>query len=624
MSEAMDTGEEVLKGVLQRYEVEGNKAGAAQIQALISAAKALKLSVAVIGEEGSGKSTLVNALRGLQECCDESHIPSFFNNVGKTKEPISYSFPVYPNAMLWDLPGYSAEVPPAQYLTSIDLKVDIFVVVVAGCLTDTHVKLLKTIKQQKKLFQVVCTKVDLEVHTAKRVLGSGFKLKATVQNLREGYKKRLSKEGLDIDRFFLVSGLEPGKYDFSQLEDNLEKDILNLKRKFEADAEGLSHRSQEKLQEILEACELSALMYFPVVICSALSAPVNICLDIAVIGEAGSGKSSFVNALRNLAAFGGEEAKTGVTATTRKATAFPYPGAPNVRVWDLPGLGTPELPMEQYLENMELDYYDFFIVVASERYKHAHSVLVKAIAALGKQFFFIRNKVDADLGVGGKPRASMPLLDAGERQDRVKKDCIDALRKEGVAQPNVFLVSSLEPEEYEMQEVRKTLDEEIPHLKKEALLRAVPGLIAIVVRKTRREMIKNVYGKALQICLYSTETNCNEAMSSLTSTLSNYCIDLGLDQESLQRIAEATETPVKGLQDEIRCPLAKEIKADDILKQVCKSVSVTALVWTYVPYWGQSSTPELSLEATYNLLKESVWDLSEDAKRVLLKAYAAN
>nr|XP_033819422.1 interferon-inducible GTPase 5-like [Geotrypetes seraphini]XP_033819423.1 interferon-inducible GTPase 5-like [Geotrypetes seraphini] len=623
MADATAT-DEVLKGVLEQYEMTGNKACATKIQALLNAVKSLKLSVAVIGEESSGKSTLVNALRGHQECYDESHIPLFFKNTEKTRVPISYPFPTYPNVMLWELPGYDAEASLAQCLKSIDLNYDIFVLVVVGCLTDTHVKLLKTIKQKKKLFQVVCTKVDLEVHTSKRILGSLFTLKTNLQTLKKGCTEKLSKEGLDADRFFLVSGLEPAKYDFTQLEDNLEKDILSLKRKFEASAEGLKCRSQEKMQQICEVCETSPLACFPVIISSVFSAPINILLDIAVIGETGSGKSSFVNALRNVTAFGGEEAETGVTATTKIAAAFPYLGAPNIHVWDLPGFGAPDLPMEQYLENMQLDRYDFFIVIASERYKHAHSVLVKAIVALGKRFFYIRNKIDADMGTGHKQEAPLPLIEAEKRQSRIKQDCIDALRKEGVAQPNVFLVSSLAPEEFDMQEVRKTLAQQVPGLKKEALLRAIPALITTVVRKRRKELMKNVYGKALQTCLHSIEINCKEAVCSLTSILSAYCIELGLDQESIQQIAETTGTPVEELKNEIQCPLAKEIKEDDVLKQVCKSVPLTALVWTYVPYWGQSNSPEMSFEATYSLLKGAVWDLAEDTERVLLKAYAEN
>ncbi|XP_030067097.1 interferon-inducible GTPase 5 [Microcaecilia unicolor] len=624
MADATATDEEMLKGVLEQHAMTDNKACVTQIQALLNAAKALKLSVAVIGESGSGKSTLVNALRGHQEFYDESHIPSFFNNTDETKVPVSYPFPAHPNVMLWDLPGYDTDAPVAQCLKSIDLNYDIFVLVMVGCLTETHVKLLKTIKQKKKIFQVVRTKVDLEVHTAKRILGSCFTVKTSLQDLRKGCTEKLSKEGLEADRFFLVAGLEPAKYDFTQLEDNLEKDILSMKRKFGAGAEGLSYRSQEKLQQICEVCETSSLVCFPIIISSALYAPINIPLDIAVMGETGSGKSSFVNALRNVTAVGGEEAETGVTATTKKATAFPFSGAPNVRVWDMPGFGTPELPMELYLEHMELDHYDFFIVIASERYKHTHSVLVKAIVALGKRFFFIRNKIDADMGTGRIQETPLPLTEAQERQNRVKQDCIDALRKEGITEPNVFLVSSLAPEEFDMQEVRKTLDQQVPGLKKESLLRTVPALITTIVRKRRKELMKTVYGKALQICLHSIEANCKEAVCSLTSILSEYCRELSLDQESLQQIAESTGTPIERLKNEIQCPLAKEIKEDDVLKQVCKSVPLTALVWTYVPYWGQSSSPEMSLEATYNLLKDAVWDLSGDAERVLLKAFAEN
>lgn len=63
----------------------------------------------------------------------------------------------------------------------------------------------------------------------------------------------------------------------------------------------------------------------------------NISLHIAVTGESGTGKSSFINAIRELDSDDEGAAKTGVTETTTDPTPYEHPTMPNVTLWDLPG-----------------------------------------------------------------------------------------------------------------------------------------------------------------------------------------------------------------------------------------------------------------------------------------------
>ena len=62
--------------------------------------------------------------------------------------------------------------------------------------------------------------------------------------------------------------------------------------------------------------------------------PVNVC----VLGERGSGKSSFIN---NMA--GEILAKTGQAETTIEARSYPHPANEKLKFWDLPGFGALQL-----------------------------------------------------------------------------------------------------------------------------------------------------------------------------------------------------------------------------------------------------------------------------------------
>ncbi|CAB1334005.1 unnamed protein product [Coregonus sp. 'balchen'] len=61
----------------------------------------------------------------------------------------------------------------------------------------------------------------------------------------------------------------------------------------------------------------------------------NVTLSIAVAGESGVGKSTFVNAFLGLRDGDEGAAETGVTKTTMKAISYSHPTMPNVYIWDL-------------------------------------------------------------------------------------------------------------------------------------------------------------------------------------------------------------------------------------------------------------------------------------------------
>jgi len=122
----------------------------------------------------------------------------------------------------------------------------------------------------------------------------------------------------------------------------------------------------------------------------------NVSLNVAVTGKTGSGKSSFVNALRGVSEEDDGAAPTGVTETTMKATMYEHP-MPNVKIWDLPGIGTPNFKADRYLKDVKFDTYDFFIILSSERFMQNDIMLAKEIRKRKKSFYFVRSKIDNDI-----------------------------------------------------------------------------------------------------------------------------------------------------------------------------------------------------------------------------------
>ncbi|XP_048356161.1 interferon-inducible GTPase 5-like isoform X2 [Sphaerodactylus townsendi] len=601
-----------LRNLKTQYEAQNASNAASQIQALVDCINALKIKVGILGARGGGVSTLVQAL--LDKPHQVTDPWAYLREAPEpTKQLIGHVHPTYPNLTLCDLPGFELSEKLAAYLKRLgDLsKYHCFVVVVTGSLADTHLEVLKTLKQKGKTFLLVRTKVDLDVHTAERRLRFKFNLAEQLRVIRKELTETLAKNGMDTTRVFLVSGLETEKYEFTRFEDSLEGEVLSLKRSHDGDLEDLKAVSQKKTEQLYNICQGGSLAEVPGVIYSTLRESSQVRLDVAVIGEVGCGKSSLVNALRGVGAREPDAAPTGVTGTTDKAKAYPLPLVPLLYLWDLPGVGV----TEEDVSHLDLSRYDFFLLVASERYKHAHSCLARAITAAGKKAFFVRSKIDVDMGT--QPESQ--LISKEELQEKIRKKCLEDLKKDGVLSPQVFLVSSVMHGAYDLPRLQEVLVGIAPYLKKKALRRAIPTVLSRLVRRKSKVLMKDVWIKALQMCLYCVEKPNGDMVENLKATIASFCIVLGLDKKSLKHTAQITGKAHTLLQEQIRSRFAKPLNSKDMLILITKPVSLTRWAWSYVPYLGRGTNleAEISFESTYQMLKQVVVELSEDAERVL-------
>ncbi len=177
--------------------------------------------------------------------------------------------------------------------------------------------------------------------------------------------------------------------------------------------------TQEDLEDIKESISTQDLPTAVNTIKEFLEKQDLVELNVGVTGESGSGKSKFVNAFRGL---GDEEegsAPTGPIETTLEPEVYPHPKYNNVKVWDLPGIGTPRFKADEYLKLVEFERYDFFIIIASERFKECHHQLAKEITRMEKKFYFVRSKIDSVIDAEGKKKS----FDQKRTLDLIREDC---------------------------------------------------------------------------------------------------------------------------------------------------------------------------------------------------------
>jgi hypothetical protein len=86
-------------------------------------------------------------------------------------------------------------------------------------------------------------------------------------------------------------------------------------------------------------------------------------VKLVLTGKSGVGKSSFINAIRNLKSGDPCFATTSSYGnTTKHATVYEYPGNPKITLHDLPGFGTTQFPKNVYEEITELHKYDYVLI----------------------------------------------------------------------------------------------------------------------------------------------------------------------------------------------------------------------------------------------------------------------
>ncbi|XP_008304174.1 interferon-inducible GTPase 5-like [Stegastes partitus] len=350
-------------------------------------------------------------------------------------------------------------------------------------------------------------------------------------------------------------------------------------------------------------------------------------LNIAITGESGSGKSTFVNAFRGIKNSDVGAAPTGCTETTMEVTAYPHPNFPKVTFWDLPGIGTTNFPADQYLKHVELEKFDFFIIISADRFRENDVKLAQEIQKMKKKFYFVRSKIDHNIQ---DERRSQKNFNEEMTLTHIRDYCIQGLQQQGFEAPQVFLVSSFDLHLYDFSLLHETLERELPAHKRNALLFTMPNINRKIINKKKEAFQANIKYKALLsaavagVPVPGLSTAVDLRM--MVSVVLKYVLAFGLDKPSLQRLADSTGVPYGDLHAVIKSPLAlKDINVDLLLKLMTQMTNTGVLMAVeegsrFIPLLGIPVAMGLSFTVTYRTLSVFLNTLAEDAQRVFEKS----
>ncbi|XP_060688139.1 interferon-gamma-inducible GTPase 10-like [Hemiscyllium ocellatum] len=214
----------------------------------------------------------------------------------------------------------------------------------------------------------------------------------------------------------------------------------------------------------------------------------NMQLNIAVMGDVGSGKSTFINAMRGLRSDDQGAAPTGNEETRIEPTGYSYQDLPNVQLWDLPGTNSFGFELNRYLKNVNFESYDFFIIISQARFRENDAELAKKIQEQGKEFYYVRAKIDNDARSLWRQGA-----DLNEGWVRIRKDCISNFQSVGVTPPAIFLISSFDREEYDLPKLKNMLARDLPSIKSNIFTLSIPKIMMEITESKTRMVEKRVW-----------------------------------------------------------------------------------------------------------------------------------
>lgn len=362
-------------------------------------------------------------------------------------------------------------------------------------------------------------------------------------------------------------------------------------------------------------------------------------LNIAVTGEPGSGKSTFINVIRGLNDEEEGSAKTGVVETTMAPSPYLHPHHRNVRYWDLPGIGSLGFKAMDYLQLVKFTQYDFFLIITTERFRECHILLAQAIQSMGKKFYFLRSKIDSVLK--GCRRGRTNCYKDEDILEEIREDCIKGLRAGGIYNPQVFLLSCLEPKKYDFYLLQKTLEDELPSHKRHVFLLSQPNYFHQALEQKRKAFQMQIWKWAIlslmkvamsqllgpQSSLSTPHLSANGDLTLLVNVLLEYKKAFGLDTRSLKILAETFGKDLEDLRSVIRTSTASQEITHELVFHHLKSqgladmgLIVTACANQFIPKISTLASGGIAFGTTYWILSRFLTNMAEDAARVLAKA----
>ena len=216
-------------------------------------------------------------------------------------------------------------------------------------------------------------------------------------------------------------------------------------------------------------------------------------MKLAVTGKSGVGKSSFINAIRDMKP--GDPGFATLSSsgnTTKHVTVYEYPGNPMITLHDLPGFGTIKLPTNEYGKTMELHKYDYILIFVGNIEENDIEI-AKRLKEMKKPFCFVRSKIDIDIQNAQNDGESKT-----DAVGKISSKISDNLEHEGFNKAKFFVISNHNQRLYQFNDLVSYIQSNLFRLKCDAVMFSKLGELSVDEIDRKYKMLKDRLWKVLR------------------------------------------------------------------------------------------------------------------------------
>ncbi|XP_068997500.1 immunity-related GTPase family, q2 [Embiotoca jacksoni] len=338
-------------------------------------------------------------------------------------------------------------------------------------------------------------------------------------------------------------------------------------------------------------------------------------INLALVGDRGEEKASFMNSLRGLGPGDEGAAPSPSPAAPEEVAGYPNPKHPDFRLWDLPPVPTtsPFKP-EEYMDRVKFPRYNaVFITFTQTLQPNSAALFLEAHSLQRHTVYFI---------------LLAAVADSEKAPEEKRKVSVEVLRARGVTQPKVYIVKPSTLEKFDFPDLLEDMSRDLPEIRAHALLLALPTLTSNLVTQKKEAFKALVWAaaslsggmSAIPVPLVASMVDSSVAVRILTKAQLSLC----LDDESVERLARqrgAEPARFKGLRT---CVLSVEVTKGEVKKRLAAAEKDLAtaspkLLEMAIPRHARSASR--SFAAMLQALNAAIDDMAADAEKITAAAF---
>ncbi|CAH3143457.1 unnamed protein product, partial [Porites evermanni] len=344
-------------------------------------------------------------------------------------------------------------------------------------------------------------------------------------------------------------------------------------------------------------------------------------VNIAITGESGSGKSSFINTIRELDDDDDGAAPVDVLECTREPTPYDHPTNSNIKFWDLPGIGTPDYPdLDTYCNKVQLEKYHTYLIFTTTRFKANDLKLAEKVRSIKKKFFFIRTKIDEAARAEKRKRK----FDEEAMLTRIRESCFLSLGNLLTDDQDIFLISNHDPDKWEFARLTQAILDALTRYQRESMTFA---LGKVITRSSEDIFQRKVNALRQRIWKVATTSG---AVAAIPVPGLSFAVDAALILRELSWYRNQLGLPEIGSSEFVQLHFATKEKVLSVTLTTAAQLSPYFASYAastaieefarYIPFIGVAIASGISFSATYYALSKLLTNVEEVAKLFLKEA----